>query len=89
LFGFSRWWKERQQGQGALHLLQKEQFPGIGSNQPETDLQILHIIAICGENFKENLGRLLKPLKFSFHAVLSSTYSIKIWNPNGLLSIQC
>jgi len=35
MFGFS-WdicwkWKERQ---GVLHLLQKEQFPGIGSNQP-------------------------------------------------------
>jgi len=31
----------------ALHLLQKEQFPGIGSNQPGADLQILDI-AFCG-----------------------------------------
>jgi len=40
-----------------LHLLQKEQFPGIGSNQPGADLQILDI-AFCGFYLKENLGKL-------------------------------
>jgi len=40
--------KERH---GALHLLQKEQFPGIGSNQPGADPQILDI-AFLGEIFR-------------------------------------
>lgn len=40
-----------KKGIGALHLLQKEQFPGIGSNQPGADPQILDI-AFLGEIFR-------------------------------------
>ena len=46
-----------------MHLLQKEQFPGIGSNQPGADPQILDI-AFLGEIFRilwggkfDNFGR--------------------------------
>ena len=80
--------KKGSKAKGLCIFCKKNSFQGLEAINLKL-IQILHIIAICGENFKENLGRLLKPLKFSFHAVLSSTYSIKIWNPNGLLSIQC
>jgi len=39
--------REKKGSRGFLHLLQKEQFPGIGSSQPGADPQKLDI-AFCG-----------------------------------------
>jgi len=50
LFGLAEIFADSgKKGIGALHLLQKEQFPGIASNQPGADLQILDIFGMFWE----------------------------------------
>jgi len=55
LFGLAEIFADSgKKGIGALHLLQKEQFPGIASNQPGADLQILDV-AYLGEFIRQIL----------------------------------